>query len=258
MIFGFECSLTGRKAFEKVDQPGSGEDQKKGFMWRLTPQAIRDGVKSTTRYRSKVPNKRSSRSHHPAPQRQASGAKGGRQTRRTHNRQKVREARLSTLRNGTQVRSNPHSATCVPRSSGSNENVSMSDQVNADQNGSASPYYASSVGPEYISPSMYRPMSIITDYRHECATPQSSYTPSEVSFPGTPMSLPVYRPLTDEDCMPYLSGHSLFSNTPEPADGPTTPQSLPEYRSKFQVFEGQQGLGPLHWDLGNGVAGVGN
>jgi hypothetical protein len=51
-------------------------------MWRLTEDAIRNGVKSTTRYRSKQPNKRGHRTH-PLPQRQASGAKGGHASRRS-------------------------------------------------------------------------------------------------------------------------------------------------------------------------------
>lgn len=54
-------------------------------MWRLTDEAIRDGVKSTTRYRSKQPNKRGHRTQHPQPQRQASGAKGGQASRRSAN-----------------------------------------------------------------------------------------------------------------------------------------------------------------------------
>ncbi|OCK83386.1 hypothetical protein K432DRAFT_274273, partial [Lepidopterella palustris CBS 459.81] len=75
-------NLSMNGAFEKVDQP-DGEEAKKGFMWRLTESAIREGVKSTTRYRSKMPNKRGCRSHNPAPQRQASGAKGGQAARKT-------------------------------------------------------------------------------------------------------------------------------------------------------------------------------
>jgi hypothetical protein len=71
------------QAFEKVDQPG--EESRKGFMWRLTEEAIREGVKSTTRYRSKQPNKRAQRTQHPQPQRQASGAKGGQAARRSAN-----------------------------------------------------------------------------------------------------------------------------------------------------------------------------
>ncbi|KAF2124427.1 hypothetical protein P153DRAFT_350431 [Dothidotthia symphoricarpi CBS 119687] len=76
-------NLSMNGAFEKVDQPH--EEARKGFMWRLTTEAIREGVKSTTRYRSKAPNKRGTRSHHPLPQRQASGAKGGQAARRSAN-----------------------------------------------------------------------------------------------------------------------------------------------------------------------------
>ncbi|KAH7120832.1 forkhead domain-containing protein [Dendryphion nanum] len=74
-------NLSMNGAFEKVDHPS--EDSKKGFLWRLTQDAIRDGVKSTTRYRSKHPNKRGHRSQHPLPQRQASGAKGGQAAKRS-------------------------------------------------------------------------------------------------------------------------------------------------------------------------------
>lgn len=61
-------------------------------MWRLTDEAIREGVKSTTRYRSKQPNKRGHRSHNPLPQRQASGAKGGVASRRSAKRRSQRTA----------------------------------------------------------------------------------------------------------------------------------------------------------------------
>jgi hypothetical protein len=58
------------------------EPSKKGYQWRLSEQALRDGrVQSTTRFRNKQPNKRGSRSQNPAPHRQASGAKGGRMAR---------------------------------------------------------------------------------------------------------------------------------------------------------------------------------
>lgn len=77
------------QAFEKVDQPS--EESRKGFMWRLTPEAIHSGVKSTTRYRSKQPSKRSNRTAQPQPQRQASGSKGGHASRRSANlRRRVR------------------------------------------------------------------------------------------------------------------------------------------------------------------------
>ncbi|KAF1981945.1 hypothetical protein K402DRAFT_425018 [Aulographum hederae CBS 113979] len=69
-------NLSMNKAFEKVEQ-AQNDEQRRGFLWRLTDKAIREGVKSTTRYRSKQPNKRPPRSHHPDPTRQASGARGG-------------------------------------------------------------------------------------------------------------------------------------------------------------------------------------
>ncbi|KAK7186611.1 fork head domain-containing protein [Paraphaeosphaeria sporulosa] len=68
-------NLSMNGAFEKVDQPF--EEAKKGFMWKLTQDALANGVKSTTRYRSKQPNKRGHRTSHYL-QRQRAGAVGGR------------------------------------------------------------------------------------------------------------------------------------------------------------------------------------
>ncbi|KAF1952873.1 hypothetical protein CC80DRAFT_168116 [Byssothecium circinans] len=90
-------NLSMNGAFEKVDQPG--EESRRGFMWRLTDEAVREGVKSTTRYRSKQPNKRAHRSTNPLPQRQASGAKGGQAARRAARlRRSNRMNELSTYR----------------------------------------------------------------------------------------------------------------------------------------------------------------
>ena len=69
--------LTMKQAFNKVDQIPPSEDAKKGFIWVLADSALQEGVKSTTRYRKQNPNKKSNRTEHPAPQRQISGAKGG-------------------------------------------------------------------------------------------------------------------------------------------------------------------------------------
>jgi hypothetical protein len=93
------------QAFEKVHQPC--EESREGFMWRLTDEAIREGVKSTTRYRSKQPNKRSHRTQQPQPQRQASGAKGGQAARRSAN------LRRSKRMNG-QYRNDPYISRSVP------------------------------------------------------------------------------------------------------------------------------------------------
>ena len=61
-----------------MDQvPPPSEDSKKGFIWVLADSALEEGVKSTTRYRKHNSNKKSCKTDHPAPQRQISGAKGG-------------------------------------------------------------------------------------------------------------------------------------------------------------------------------------
>ncbi|KAF2138358.1 uncharacterized protein K452DRAFT_277471, partial [Aplosporella prunicola CBS 121167] len=63
-------NLSMNGAFKKVEQP-AGEDSKKGNMWMLTDEAIREGVKSTTRYRTKNTKPRSTKAM------QAPSAKGG-------------------------------------------------------------------------------------------------------------------------------------------------------------------------------------
>ncbi|KAI9821092.1 MAG: hypothetical protein M1827_003826 [Pycnora praestabilis] len=75
-------NLSMNGAFKKVDQLPPCDESKKGFIWVLEPSAIQDGVKSTTRFRKVVPNKKSCRSDNPAPQRQRSGAKGGKAARK--------------------------------------------------------------------------------------------------------------------------------------------------------------------------------
>ncbi|KAF9732465.1 hypothetical protein PMIN06_004007 [Paraphaeosphaeria minitans] len=68
-------NLSMNGAFAKVGHPF--EEARKGYMWKLTQDALANGVKSTTRYRSKQPNKRGHRTSH-YPQRQRAGAMGGR------------------------------------------------------------------------------------------------------------------------------------------------------------------------------------
>ena len=59
----------------------NGEDNKKHFIWVLSPEAIEEGVKSTTRYR-KSTVKKAPRSEARIPQRQQSGRRGGRASKR--------------------------------------------------------------------------------------------------------------------------------------------------------------------------------
>src|SRR3954453_10352053 len=67
--------------FKKVEMITPGDDNKKHFVWVLVEEAIKDGVKSTTRYRKSC-SKKSPRSEAKAFQRQRSGQKGGRATRK--------------------------------------------------------------------------------------------------------------------------------------------------------------------------------
>lgn len=64
-----------------MDQPPRDE-AKRGFLWKLTDAAIQEGVKSTTRYRSKFPNKRNSKNAYATSQQPACGARAGPASRR--------------------------------------------------------------------------------------------------------------------------------------------------------------------------------
>lgn len=70
------------QAFKKVERPQATDESKKGFIWILEPAAILDGVKSTTRYRKLSSNKKSIKAECLIPQRQRSGAKGGKAARK--------------------------------------------------------------------------------------------------------------------------------------------------------------------------------
>ncbi|KAL8814571.1 MAG: hypothetical protein Q9223_006217 [Gallowayella weberi] len=74
-------NLSMNGAFKKVDQDLPTDEAKKGFIWVLEATALADGVKSTTRYRKSGSNKRVARAGHAAPDRQRSGAKGGKAAR---------------------------------------------------------------------------------------------------------------------------------------------------------------------------------
>ncbi|KAL2013048.1 hypothetical protein VTN00DRAFT_573 [Thermoascus crustaceus] len=70
-------NLSMNAGFEAVKEE-SPTGKKPVNFWRLTEEAIKNGVQSTTRYRKQGNHKKSVKSENPAPQRQRSGAKGGR------------------------------------------------------------------------------------------------------------------------------------------------------------------------------------
>jgi hypothetical protein len=84
------------QAFQKVDQV-TKEESKKGFLWRLTDDAIKEGVKSTTRYRSKLPSKRTTKSFNGPSHRQSTGGRVGHASRRS--KKPRRSERLRDMQN---------------------------------------------------------------------------------------------------------------------------------------------------------------
>ncbi|KAL8769142.1 MAG: hypothetical protein Q9209_004776 [Squamulea sp. 1 TL-2023] len=74
-------NLSMNGGFKKVDQDLPTDDAKRGFIWVLEPAALVNGVKSTTRYRKSGSNKRVAKAGQPAPERQRSGARGGKAAR---------------------------------------------------------------------------------------------------------------------------------------------------------------------------------
>ena len=94
VLVGLELTLV--QAFEKVNQP-QGDEQKKGCSWKLADFAVKDGVKSTTRYRAKAPNKRCARTRDPDQKRMEAGAKGGQASK------KAAQRRSQRLREGSHL-----------------------------------------------------------------------------------------------------------------------------------------------------------
>ncbi|KAL9000981.1 MAG: hypothetical protein Q9169_000465 [Polycauliona sp. 2 TL-2023] len=74
-------NLSMNGGFKKVDQDLPTDEAKRGFIWVLEPSALTHGVKSTTRYRKSGSNKRVAKAGHAAPERQRSGARGGKAAR---------------------------------------------------------------------------------------------------------------------------------------------------------------------------------
>jgi hypothetical protein len=177
-------------------------------MWRLTDEAIREGVKSTTRYRSKQPNKRGHRTQQPQPQRQASGAKGGQAARRS-----ARMKRCGQYRSNDQYISRSVPAAFNPSYHSGGDPTSMPYPP--------SPYYGSDVDFGYASkhedfgsPAMNAHLDLFS--------PARGYTRSPVSQQGGGV------PITDQAyVLDQSSTDSLFTNSPSPSDAsydqPRTP-----------------------------------
>ncbi|KAL8907783.1 MAG: hypothetical protein Q9207_001186 [Kuettlingeria erythrocarpa] len=75
-------NLSMNGGFKKVDRDQPADEAKRRFIWVLEPSALVEGIKSTTRYRKPGSNKKSAKARQPAPERQRSGAKGGKAARK--------------------------------------------------------------------------------------------------------------------------------------------------------------------------------
>lgn len=180
-------------------------------MWRLTDAALRDGVKSTTRYRSKQPNKRGSRTM-PQPQRQVSGAKGGQAARRAAHIKR-------TKRVYDYQRSDPYTSSSRSNNNNSHAGVYHASDTVSKSFAARSPYFDGNV--EFA----YNPSS----------TPTHGLPLSPADFGGSPhmsLSTPtsdLFATQTFPDgyiLSPHGVGEPMFTNSPTPsADEPRTPGS---------------------------------
>jgi hypothetical protein len=244
----------------------AGEEQKKGFMWRLTEQAINEGVKSTTRYRSKLPNKRA-RAHTPALKRQTAGAKGGQAAKKAAKRrsERLRHTTINAACSSgySSMRSSPCIHSPALASLGRKDDFGYGSRETFGTFGrSVSPYYHLSPacypsenedigtlsnkkietqGLVLFGPPRSNPIHFSTPYFpdgvtgiHASDTPHNNVfhhtsleTLSNASYPVTPGSEMHSGPPMD-----LLPCESLFYGSPMSTDEPTTPHDakVPQFQ----------------------------
>ncbi|KAF2844628.1 hypothetical protein T440DRAFT_523327 [Plenodomus tracheiphilus IPT5] len=271
-------NLSMNGAFEKVDQPG--EESRKGFMWRLSASALREGVKSTTRYRSKAPNKRNHRSHFPQPQRQASGSKGGQAARRS-----VRMRRSNRMHMQQEYRSDPYANRSVPaafdpmaqfggvgggtrRYPGENMNYNSAGTEDMDfgYHNHATTMHKDTTMSDFSSPLPTCPsIDIFAASRPYTGALMPQHLPTHTSHPlsnSQHASQPTSQPLSELNIMhaapDYLFDHSptdsLFTDSPSPGsmDEPLTPEGSD---GSAGVWSEDLGLGLAEWEGLTGYTG---
>jgi hypothetical protein len=210
------------------------DPSKKGYQWRLSEQALRDGrVQSTTRYRNKQPNKRGSKSHNPAPHRQASGARGGEMARKAA--QVRRSERLREIRNGLQENGNllrsrgvirpndpvPGPSTGVPVPSPYYTGLEyFTTDSGTSQSGPASPYFLDDSGVYSTThPNFEPPINMM-------ARPLSSSAFHNESYSSSPE-------LNGQPEMHFMPiGDRLFYDSPESASEPRTPGAFSDFHGR--------------------------
>ncbi|KAF2237246.1 hypothetical protein EV356DRAFT_574403 [Viridothelium virens] len=229
-------NLSMNAAFVKVNQP-QGEEQKKGCSWKLADFAVKEGVKSTTRYRTKAPSKRSARTRDPDQKRMEAGAKGGQASK------KAAQRRSQRLRDNSQLSPTtiPHLTSSGPPPVG---DVPLLGSENRAER-QTSPYFVTHMGPVSYSQQQYTP-TIPTSAPQQNPTRQtnsSHFSPITMgyfshipgmSFTGQPIPSP------DE---PFF-----YDSPAESGDEPITPSSMGVGRMP-DPFWGTEGTADSAGDL---------
>ena len=187
------------KAFKKVDQGGAIDVSKKGFIWVLEPTAITNGVESTTRYRRTIPIKRAGRTEPAATQRQRSGAKGGKATKKAT--RLKRSTKLGENNESPMFPKIPDDSKCLFQFQNRDPSMGVEDSDKANM-----PYY------------MYTPLSLnmLSTTVHPSHSETRSYTHEDITgcTNGVDDKLFDYR-----DCGsstdPTLLGSSVYDPTEE-------------------------------------------
>ncbi|OJD40494.1 forkhead domain-containing protein [Diplodia corticola] len=231
-------NLSMNGAFQKVEQP-AGEDSKKTNMWCLTSEAIREGVKSTTRYRKKEQHKRGSKhshnpNHRPSAQRQAAGARGGDATKRSTERRQVQQRQQSeqdlfeqglgivcdaSLNPEDEACSNPYMLAPIHEGPHAPYVYPLRDYMQHDLGQSeASESRCTSLSPAALTPYQSFPQSPMQDQSWGCNTMSdvpSLFAPTTGFFAGGQLG---------NGCVGLTPSH-----TPSPSDGgdPPTPANNP-------------------------------
>lgn len=190
-------------------------------MWRLTEAALIEGVKSTTRYRSKAPNKRSHRTQ-PQPQRQASGAKGGHAARRAANLRRSQRAREAGMHHRPTSSSDPYFNGGYASEWEDNTVYKpslYSSRVDSPYSQMSMPYNTPRNDAAFPPNASFSPMLGMASH---LVSPPRSYA----STPATPAS-PLSQGFMAGDAAYVLEqdpGEPLFGGSPTPsADSPVTP-----------------------------------
>ena len=195
----------------------------------LADFAVKEGVKSTTRYRTKAPSKRSARTRDPDQKRMEAGAKGGQASK------KAAQRRSQRLRDSSQLSTTAIRQLTNPRPPPVYDVPLLGFDRRAERQ--TSPYFIPHQGPTSYGQQLYGqslPTSAaqFNPMRHMHGSPMSST--SRVHHNHLPTMAQIGQPLTSPD-------DPFFYDSPtESGDEPITPSSF-DIGRMLDPFWGSQG-----------------